>query len=70
MEEDYREVYFGDYCKTCIHESKPESEMPCAECLDYPLNVYSHKPLNWKPKDGQEDYIAPEVGWLEPKEER
>lgn len=55
-DEDYKEVYFKEYCKTCKHEKLPEIEMPCAECLDYPVNLYSHKPINWKAKDGFEDF--------------
>lgn len=60
IESDYKEVYFHEYCKTCRHEKTPESEMPCNECLDYPVNLYSHKPIRWKGKDGYEDYVAPE----------
>lgn len=60
IDNDYKEVYFHAYCTTCKHEKIPENEMPCAECLDYPCNLYSHKPVNWKGKDGYEEYIAPE----------
>lgn len=57
---DYKQVYFGDYCKACRFESCPESEDPCDECLEYPVNLYSHRPVNWKGKPGMEDYVAPE----------
>lgn len=59
-EEDYKEVYFGNYCKMCKHEKKAENEMPCAACLDEPINLYSHKPVKWEGKEGYEDYILPE----------
>ena len=54
MEEIYKEVYFSEYCKTCKYEKVPESEDPCDECLEYPMNTYSHKPVNWEEKDGSE----------------
>ena len=44
-EQDYKEVYFHEYCKTCKYEETPEIEDPC--------NLYSHKPVNWKEKDEQ-----------------
>lgn len=50
-EELYKEVYFGQYCATCKHEKLPEEKMPCSECLDNPLNVHSHKPVNWEAKE-------------------
>ena len=51
MEETYKEVYFHDYCKTCKHEKKAETEDPCWKCLENPVNVYSHKPTHWEGKE-------------------
>ena len=53
MEESYKEVYFGEYCKTCKFEKDDEDDVdsPCYDCLAMPMNTYSHKPANWKPKD-------------------
>lgn len=48
MEDVYKEVYFDQYCKTCTHEKVAEEENPCAECLDNPVNLYSHKPVNYE----------------------
>ncbi len=48
MDEGYEEVYFHEYCKTCKYEKLSESEDPCNECLEYPMNAYSHKPVNWE----------------------
>lgn len=62
IEEYYKEVYFGEYCKTCKYSETPEVEMPCNECLDYPVNLYSHRPINWKGAKGYEVYTAPERG--------
>lgn len=50
MEESYKEVYFGEYCKTCKHEKLAENEDPCDECLNHPANAYSHKPVKWEEK--------------------
>lgn len=48
MEEIYKEVYFDKYCETCKHKELKEDEEPCAECLTYPSNAYSHKPINYE----------------------
>lgn len=50
MEEGYKEVYFGEYCKTCKHEKLEEDKDPCHDCLNNPVNVYSHKPVYWEAK--------------------
>lgn len=47
---DQKEVYFGLYCKTCKHETLPESEEPCNSCLEEPSNTDSHRPVNWTAK--------------------
>lgn len=53
MEESYKEVYYGQYCKTCQHEKDDESDVnsPCYDCLAEPMNVYSHKPTRYKEKE-------------------
>ena len=43
-----KEVYFDKYCELCKHKDKPESDSPCWECLDEPVNDDSHKPLYFK----------------------
>lgn len=50
MDDSYKEVYFGEYCKTCKHEKTAESDDPCFDCLNEPVNVYSHKPIRWEEK--------------------
>ena len=44
-------VYFGKYCKTCKHEKLEENEPPCDECLEHPINLNSHKPVNYEDKN-------------------
>lgn len=51
--EDYKEVLFDQYCPTCEHEPKKETEDPCCHCLDEPTNLYSHKPVNYEPSESE-----------------
>lgn len=44
----YKEVYFEQYCKTCKNKKTDETKDPCHQCLSEPMNLYSHKPVNWK----------------------
>lgn len=47
----YKEVHFDQYCKTCKYKDLKENESPCYECLEDPVNVYSHKPICYKEKE-------------------
>lgn len=51
MYELTKEVYFDQYCPTCKARDTPEEEDPCRECLTYPSNAESHKPVNWRPAE-------------------
>ncbi|MDO5397827.1 MAG: hypothetical protein Q4G33_07835 [bacterium] len=51
MEDIYKEVYFDKYCRTCKYEKLPENDDTCHECLNNPVNLYSHKPVSWKEKE-------------------
>jgi hypothetical protein len=46
----FKEVYFHKYCKTCEYEKVSEVHEPCNECMDTPINLHSHKPVNYKEK--------------------
>lgn len=48
MEDNYKEVYFDKYCKTCKHKDVKEENDPCFECLNESENLYSHKPIKWE----------------------
>lgn len=50
---DYKEVYFMDYCKKCKHEKLKETEEPCSECLAEPTNLHSHKPVRYEEKESK-----------------
>lgn len=49
-ENEYKEVYFHKYCEQCEHKDKKDIDDPCHECLDTPINLYSHKPIKFKEK--------------------
>ena len=53
MENEYKEVYFHVHCKTCKHEKLEEKFDPCNECLEYGMNVESHKPILWEAKSNE-----------------
>lgn len=48
MDTGMKEVYFDQYCKTCMHLGVPEELDPCAECLEEPFNQDSHKPVRYE----------------------
>lgn len=50
MEGDYKLVDFK-WCKRCKYASLDESEDPCHECLDEPVNIDSHKPVFFEDKE-------------------
>ena len=52
MEGDNKEVYFNKYCPWCKHEEISESDPngPCWDCLEYPVNQDTHKPVKWEEK--------------------
>ena len=43
----FKEVYFHKYCRTCKYFRTEEDKDPCNECLNEPVNEYSHKPVNY-----------------------
>ena len=48
MEDTYKEVYFGEYCKTCRYSDLAEDKEPCDDCLNETVNTYSHKPVYYE----------------------
>lgn len=45
-------VDFKKYCKTCKNEKLRETKNPCNECLDYPINEGTSKPVKWEDRNG------------------
>ena len=54
METPYKHVEFNKYCQTCIHRKVEETEEPCNECLTHTVNLYSHKPVKYEKKGGND----------------
>ena len=44
------EVDFVKYCETCKHADLSSYKDPCHECLAYPCNESSCKPVMWEEK--------------------
>lgn len=51
MESYDRIVEFHKYCSTCLHEEVDETESPCDECLEHPVNTNTDKPFCYKRKE-------------------
>lgn len=64
-ETPYKEVYYHKYCRECIHFKEPESNAICNTCLTYPVNLYSHKPINF---DGGTTFSNRTVGIVQTEE--
>lgn len=50
MDENYKEVYFHEYCEHCVYKELDNVDEPCNECLDNPINLFSHKPVKFEEK--------------------
>ena len=50
MQTETKIVEFFIYCKQCKNQSVDETEDPCNECLTTPVNINSHKPVNFEKK--------------------
>lgn len=48
MEYREKEIAFFKYCPKCKYHLNKESDNPCAECLTYPSNEYSHRPIKYE----------------------
>lgn len=48
---EFKEVYFHENCKLCKHKDVKESDEPCRECLDNPINSYSHVPIKFEKRE-------------------
>ena len=51
MDENYKDVYFDQYCKTCKHEKLEDFKDPCNDCLSEPANDGTHRPVYWEEKE-------------------
>lgn len=51
---DNQFVAFYKYCEKCKYEKLKDYEDPCEECLTSPVNLYTDKPVKFKPNDEKE----------------
>ena len=49
MDDQEKIVFFCVYCPQCRFWDTDGGEDPCNECLTYPVNVNSHKPVKFVP---------------------
>ena len=55
MDAQYKEVYFNEYCIQCVHHLKKETDSPCDECLNEPVNEFSHKPVKFEKRRNKKE---------------
>ena len=48
MEGRVQIVEFDQYCKSCKHEKLAESDSPCDECLEHPVNTDTNAPFYYE----------------------
>ena len=53
MESKEKIVDYFQYCPRCQHYLTSDTEDPCDECLRECVNIDSHKPINFKEKEGK-----------------
>lgn len=55
-------VEFDKYCKTCKYRDLKDEEgaEPCNECLSYPTNQDSRKPVNYKEDPEEKERLEKE----------
>lgn len=46
-----------ELCNCCEHKNKPESAEPCCDCLDYPSNINSQRPIHFKDNGSLASYL-------------
>lgn len=49
-----KEVLFSVYCPKCKYENLSNDEEPCNSCLAQGFNYDSHKPWEFKDKEGSD----------------
>ena len=51
MTNNYKEVYFDEYCYKCAWKESDPADLPCDDCLGTPMNIDSHKPIHFEEKE-------------------
>ena len=48
-------VDFHKYCESCEHFELKETDDPCFDCLNEPVNTYTHRPVYYKAKNSRKN---------------
>ena len=51
MERSHQKIVKFMFCKWCVNKDLDEINEPCAECLEYPVNWDSVRPIHFKPNN-------------------
>lgn len=51
MINDYKEVYYHEYCTKCQYYEKDKITDRCEECMSEPINLHTHKPMKFEVKE-------------------
>ena len=51
MNENYKEVYYNEYCPRCKHFKNSMTDDPCNDCLTESVNLYTHRPVKFEEGD-------------------
>jgi hypothetical protein len=49
---EHKIVDYHTWCQKCKHQKLDETKEPCNECLSYPINLNSTKPIKFTSKEG------------------
>ena len=48
MNRDREKIVRFELCNLCVHKDLDEINEPCADCLDYPVNIDSQRPIHFE----------------------
>lgn len=51
MDHEEKIVDYYTWCQKCKHQNLDETKEPCNECLSYPTNLNSTKPIKFTSKE-------------------
>ena len=50
MIDDLKIVEYDKFCQNCKYKKTTANDEPCEECLSNPVNINTHKPVNYEEK--------------------
>lgn len=55
MNEKGEKIVDFSKCEQCEHFNEPDDNDICHDCLENPVNTYSHTPVNFKQKESKDE---------------